>query len=325
MIATRGPDQASKTPPPVQTSEPELIDYLLHLKIIRKKFRLKDFEEINYHGSTKCYRIKILKSSKSKSSWNYIVKETEEREKSSAERKLLSSINHHNIVRLLGYFRHESNDCLVFKYIRYDVQRTIKHGLKHHKKLVKLILIQVLKAIIYLHGRGIVYRDISLSNVMISVTGQVKLIDFDNAKDISKNGEAETTKGTQGFQSPEILDGLGAYNEKTDVFSVGMLAYHCYYGKSILRDQDLSRFLLLEELKTRIDQFSSRSDFVDSDEKIFHCFLKECLKIDPVKRCSAQEMFDHPWLREFSEISKEQEIYKRTKRQMRILFQSSTE
>ena len=325
MIPTGGPHHASKAPAPVQTPEPELIDYSLHLKIIRKKFRLKDFEEINYHGSTKCYRIKILKSSKSKSSWNYIVKETEEREKSSTERKLLVSINHPNIVRLLGYFKHESNDCLVFKFIRYDVQRTIKHGLKRHKKLIKLLLIQVLKAIIYLHAKAIIYRDISLSNVMISVTGQVKLIDFDNAKDISKNGEAETTKGTKGFQSPEILDGLGAYNEKTDVFSLGMLAYHCYYGKSILRNQDLDRFLLLEELKTRIEQFSNRSDFVDSDEKIFHSFLKECLKINPDLRCTAQEMFDHPWLREYSEISKEQEIYKRTKRQMRILFQNSAE
>ena len=121
------PKPKSKTPGLEQTV-PELsqIDYNHHLKIIREKFRLQNFEQTKYHGSTGCQRVSIPKGVNQKGSWDYVVKETQEIEKSKKELEILFLINHPNIVRFVGYFMNEANICLVFEFMQYDVQRALK-------------------------------------------------------------------------------------------------------------------------------------------------------------------------------------------------------
>lgn len=85
------------------------------------------------------------------------------------------------------------------------------------------IIRQVLLAVSYLHGQGIVHRDIKSENVLLGERGQVKLTDFGFA---AKQAKMKLKLGTPNFMAPELVR-KEVYDEKVDVWAIGVLAYLC--------------------------------------------------------------------------------------------------
>ena len=96
------------------------------------------------------------------------------------------------------------------------------------------IVAEVCRALSYAHGRtaadgkplGIVHRDVSPQNVLISEQGEVKLTDFGIAKAMNKRERTATgvVKGKVAFMSPEQAHGQ-ALDARSDLFSVGTVLY----------------------------------------------------------------------------------------------------
>jgi len=82
-------------------------------------------------------------------------------------------------------------------------------------------------ALEYLHSRRIVYRDLKPENLMITHSGQIKLIDMGLAKVVI--GKTFTTCGTPDYFAPEILDHSG-HNHAVDWWTVGILTYELMTG-----------------------------------------------------------------------------------------------
>ena len=81
------------------------------------------------------------------------------------------------------------------------------------------------------HERGIVHRDIKPSNVFLDTRGRVKVGDFGIARlPGSDLTEAGVALGTPGYLAPELISG-GAADFRSDVFALGVLAYHLFAGK----------------------------------------------------------------------------------------------
>jgi hypothetical protein len=105
---------------------------------------------------------------------------------------------------------------------------------------------EVLGGLAYLHSSrpgleapsGFVYRDIAPSNVMISRLGEVKLVDFRivRAHQSISLTELGTVKGHVDFMSPEQARGRGV-DHRSDIFSAGLLLYHCAAGRSLYRGE----------------------------------------------------------------------------------------
>jgi calcium-dependent protein kinase len=161
---------------------------------------------------------------------------------------------------------------------------------------------QMLSAVFYLHTRGICHRDLKPENFLLAfkdINSPLKMIDFGLSGRFAEDQPMSTKSGTPYYVAPEVLS--GSYNEKCDLWSVGVLAYVllCGYApfngntdKDILQRVKIGRFGFPE----------AEWHGVSNDAKDF---IRRLLELNPSKRMSAQEALDHRWIKSLpSEDSK---------------------
>jgi hypothetical protein len=154
------------------------------------------------------------------------------------ERAILSRLDHPNIARLTGggttedghpYFVMEYVDGIPIR--QFCLERTL--SVRGRLALFR----QVCAAVQYAHQMLIVHRDLKPGNILVTVDGSVKLVDFGIAKPLESSGEPwekVTITGmrpmTPDYASPEQITG-GAISTLTDVFSLGVILYELLSGR----------------------------------------------------------------------------------------------
>ncbi|KAG0460075.1 hypothetical protein HPP92_023203 [Vanilla planifolia] len=108
-------------------------------------------------------------------------------------------------------------------------QYLIKH---YHRKLPYKVVIQLAldlaRGLSYLHSKKIVHRDVKTENMLLTVSGAVKIADFGVARVEAQNPKDMTGEtGTLGYMAPEVLEGK-PYNRKCDVYSFGICLWEIY-------------------------------------------------------------------------------------------------
>jgi serine/threonine protein kinase len=163
------------------------------------------------------------------------------------EAHIVMSLAHGNIVQVLDLGVSGGRTFLVMELVDgWDLERILTRaqatGPDHPwpPSLALYVTAQVCRALAYAHGKrgadgrplGIVHRDISPSNVLVSEQGEVKLADFGIAKAQNKREQtaAGIIKGKVGFMSPEQAHGK-PLDARSDLFSVGTLLYLMLTGR----------------------------------------------------------------------------------------------
>jgi serine/threonine protein kinase len=128
---------------------------------------------------------------------------------------------------------------------------------------------------------GVVHRDVSPSNVLISYDGAVKLVDFGIAR---AGGEPSASqiglKGKASFLSPEQIRGRGPVDRRSDVFSVGTILYELTTGQ--LPFDDVTEFGILEKI---VDRDPERpSALVPGYSPALEAIVMRALQRDPDRR-----------------------------------------
>lgn len=85
-------------------------------------------------------------------------------------------------------------------------------------------------ALRYVHGQGIVHRDVKPDNVLLDNEGHVHLADFNVASDLTPGKPLTSKSGTLAYLAPEVYMGKG-YQSEVDWWSLGVLFYECIYNK----------------------------------------------------------------------------------------------
>jgi len=110
---------------------------------------------------------------------------------------------------------------------------------------VKEIFPRVLDAFKYAHDKNIVHRDVKPSNIFLLNNGEIRVLDFGIAK-ISDSKEDNTSTGTQMgttiYMSPEQVLDSKHLDYRSDIYSLGVMLYHCLTGQSPYNTETVSRF-----------------------------------------------------------------------------------
>ncbi len=164
------------------------------------------------------------------------------------EARLSLHLNHANIVSVFDIGKSSSTYFIVMEYVEGTNLKTILQYL-HRKRMVLpvhmtvWVLNEVLKGLDYAHSLrdpetgkklGIVHRDISPPNILMSWNGEVKLVDFGLAKASTQleSTDPGVVKGKFSYLAPEAAQGLEV-DARADIFAVGILAYEMLTGKRL--------------------------------------------------------------------------------------------
>jgi len=150
------------------------------------------------------------------------------------EINILKGLKHRVIPEVFDFFLFEGRHYMVMEWVEGKNFLSVlenKGALPQYKALDYMG--QIAGALIYLQeqGRGVIYRDIKPSNIIVNKDGQVKLIDFGTARFYSRKKEKDThVLGTPGYAPPEAFAGEQT-NFSSDVYSMGATFYHLTTGK----------------------------------------------------------------------------------------------
>jgi serine/threonine-protein kinase len=153
------------------------------------------------------------------------------------EISVLATLEHPHIARLLDY---GETDWLLYFTMAFFDGPTLRQHLDVVRRLplreALAVADQMLDALGYAHGRGIVHRDVKPENIVLSPEAGTVLVDFGIARAIAvSEGDRVTrsgfTVGTTTYMSPEQAAGARELDHRSDLYSFGCLCFECLTGQ----------------------------------------------------------------------------------------------
>ena len=161
------------------------------------------------------------------------------------EARLSASLDHANIVRTVDLVTAGDDYFMVMEYVRGgDLRTLVKRARRRHERFppqaAMFIAHEILEALAYAHSRvgsdgqplGLIHRDVSPSNILLSGAGEVKLTDFGIAKASTHRSVFFKVKGKVGYMSPEQARGE-QIDARSDLFSLGVVLYEALVGERL--------------------------------------------------------------------------------------------
>ena len=239
------------------------------------------------------------------------------------EIKILKEVDHPNIIKL-----YEVKETTQFFYLIMELCNggsladRLEEYIKKNKKpfpeeTVQYLMKQIMSAINYLHSRNILHRDIKLDNILVNfdndedkrnnnvLKAKVKIIDFGFARHLAPAQLAYSTLGSPVNMDPGILRKLNkmdnqneyGYDEKADIWSLGTICYEMLIGKSTFDANSM------RDLVRKVESGNYYLPTTLSKEAV--SFLNGMLQYDSKKRLSANQLYNHKFLKKpYSELTK---------------------
>ena len=148
----------------------------------------------------------------------------------------MQHLDHPNIVSYLGCERKEYAISIFLEYISGGSIGSClrKHG-KFEESVVSSLTRQTLCGLAYLHGQGILHRDLKADNILLDIDGTCKISDFGISKktdNIYGNDITNSMQGSVFWMAPEVIRSQGqGYSAKVDIWSLGCVVLEMFAGR----------------------------------------------------------------------------------------------
>ena len=174
------------------------------------------------------------------------------RERFKNEARLMASLEHPNITRVLDYEESDSHLAIAMELLPgEDLSARIRRQGKLSEDEIVRIFEQVLQGFEYAHSKGVVHRDIKPSNIFLLPNGQVKILDFGIAKLFDNGGEMTQTGtqlGTPVYMSPEQVNAEKNIDHRSDIYSLGVTLFYALSGKAPYDSTTSSQFAIFKKI-----------------------------------------------------------------------------
>jgi hypothetical protein len=154
------------------------------------------------------------------------------------EAKVLAGLSHPHIVEVLDRGQDGDRFWFAMEYVRGEsLRRPLERGPMPWREASR-VASEVLSALSYAHGRGVVHRDLKPENVLLSADGRVRLVDFGLSRIVRGEAAVETARltrtnvilGTYEYMAPEQRTGSADVDERADLYAVGVILYEMLTG-----------------------------------------------------------------------------------------------
>lgn len=149
-----------------------------------------------------------------------------------AEASIMKNLDHPMLPRIVGIEEDPKFFYIIMDFVQGENLKTVvtSSGPQAQDTVVSWG-VKLCDVLTYLHGKGIVYRDMKPANIMLSPDGNIKLIDFGIAREYKENASEDTTSlGTEGYAAPEQYEGKGQTDARTDVYGMGITLFQLLTG-----------------------------------------------------------------------------------------------
>lgn len=149
-----------------------------------------------------------------------------------AEASIMKNLDHPMLPRIVGIEEDPKFFYIIMDFVQGENLKTVVTSSgPQAQDIVVSWGVKLCDVLTYLHGKGIVYRDMKPANIMLSPDGNIKLIDFGIAREYKENASEDTTAlGTEGYAAPEQYEGKGQTDARTDVYGMGITLFQLLTG-----------------------------------------------------------------------------------------------
>lgn len=213
------------------------------------------------------------------------------------ELRLLKRLKHKNVIELIDVIYNEEKEKLymILEYCVGELQEMLE-SIESHKFPIWQAhgyFVHLLVGLEYLHGQGVIHKDIKPSNLLLATDGTLKISDFGVAERLdmfAPDDTCRTSQGSPAFQPPEVANGLESFSGfKLDIWAAGVTLYNITTGLYPFEADNI--YKLFECIGK--GEFTIPSD-VDSN---LENLLRGMLKRDSSERLSLQDIRQHNWVR----------------------------
>ncbi|CAI0652565.1 Serine/threonine-protein kinase ark1 [Colletotrichum fructicola] len=206
------------------------------------------------------------------------------------EIEIQSNLRHPNILQLYGHFHDSKRVFLILEFAgKGELYKHLRKESRFPEWKSAQYIAQMASALKYLHRKHVIHRDIKPENILMGIHGEIKISDFGWSVH-APNNRRNTMCGTLDYLPPEMIKPGSSdnyYNEKVDLWSLGVLTYEFLVGEAPFEDTPV----MTQRRIARADM--TVPSFVSPEAKDL---IKKLLVLDPEKRIPLDQVQTHPWI-----------------------------